>query len=185
MIETINLFPSQVLISKMTDYDYIDDCLKEIYKLDQNDNDLSVRGGWQSDKFLYKNPTFSKLCDFILLTIKSNLLSDKFNPYISSLWANVHKKGGFNHVHIHPGSCFSGTYYLKCSDLSGKLIFSDPRHGAEMSEYHNIIENTNYSFTPKVGSLFIFPSWLPHYVEQNLDFDDRISVSFNVGFVSV
>jgi hypothetical protein len=36
------------------------------------------------------------------------------------------------------------------------------------------------AYAPVVGRCYLFPSWIPHYVGQNEDKGDRISISFNL-----
>ncbi len=182
-MKKIDLYPSTVYVDSLYNKIYISECIDIAYELFKENikyNDCSVRNGWQSSKELYNIPHFSKLADDLLKIIKTNLLKEDVNPFISSMWLNIHEKNGFNHIHTHPGSWYSGVFYLKCSDESGKITFTDPRPGAEMCFYHQEIEGNLYSISPKVGDFILFPSWLPHLVEQNLSDSFRISISFNV-----
>ena len=43
--------------------------------------------------------------------------------------------------------------------------------------------NTNYQYQAINGFAFIFPSYMPHRVEENKIDIDRISLSFNYGFL--
>ena len=45
---------------------------------------------------------------------------------------------------------------------------------------YNKFTSTDMSVEPAPGKLVIFPSWLVHYVENNLDNTDRISIAFNI-----
>ena len=51
----------------------------------------------------------------------------------------------------------------------------------DVSVYPNRLNSAEYLMYPEPGDLVIFPSWLKHYVEPNLNKDiERISISFNV-----
>jgi len=106
-------------------------------------------------------------------------------PMMGNMWANINPPGGMNRPHLHPNSHFSGVYYIKAPQNSGKLVFNEPRPGAHMvmptrkqgkppshlwREVH---------IDPLEGRIVIFPSWLWHCVEPNESDDIRISVSFN------
>ena len=44
---------------------------------------------------------------------------------VSAIWANINTKGNFNTPHTHPGSHYSGCYYVKVPKNSGNLYFID------------------------------------------------------------
>src|SRR5262249_10827758 len=51
--------------------------------------------------------------------------------WILDAWANVNRSGDFNSVHVHPGSTWSGTYYVDAGDpldseRSTPLVLCDP-----------------------------------------------------------
>ena len=48
-----------------------------------------------------------------------------------------------------------------------------------INEY-NKFTSADISVEPELGKLIIFPSWLVHYVQNNLDDSDRISIAFNI-----
>jgi hypothetical protein len=120
------------------------------------------------------------------LGLKKNL-----KPKIQDIWFNIHPKGGANIPHSHPGSYFSGTYYINCNKNSGKLIFMHP---ASNYEYHNnkhTVENFSTKnavraiVIPQNQKLIIFPSWGVHYVTPNESEEDRISIACNVNLVKI
>ncbi len=183
MMEKINLYPSTLYMDNLYDESYISQALDITYNLSKNntkENICSVRNGWQSTKDLYNIPHFAILANSILQITKKNLLQKDIEPFISSMWLNIHKQNGFNHVHVHSGTWYAGVFYLKCSEKSGNITFTDPRPGAEISHYHQITEGKLHTIKPKPGDLMIFPSFLPHLVEPNCSIDDRISISFNI-----
>ncbi len=106
-------------------------------------------------------------------------------PMLGNMWANINPPGAYNAPHIHPNSLFSGVYYIKSLENSGKLVCNDPRPGVQLNmptrkkgqppkhlwrECH---------LDPVEGRILMFPAWLWHCVEPNQSNDIRISVSFN------
>ena len=49
-----------------------------------------------------------------------------------------------------------------------------------MFENYNYFNSSTYKLNPIEKNLYLFPSWLKHYVEPNQLKKDRISISFNV-----
>lgn len=109
-------------------------------------------------------------------------------------WANVQRKGGSNAAHPHPGTFWSGVYYVDVGDISsdgksgGDLLLFDPRGCLPrmlapylryaMPELHDA--GRNISFMPSAGQCVMFPGWLFHAVETYAGSAPRISVAFNL-----
>jgi uncharacterized protein (TIGR02466 family) len=184
MMKKIEIYPTTIYFENFYNDKYIKTGLDICNILREKSilNDCrSVRNGWQSDKQIYNIPHFAKLADLILNESKKIINSDKIVPFITSMWINIHDNKGFNHLHTHPGSWYSGAFYLKCPENCGQISFTDPRPAAEMSIYESFTIGKNiHCIGPSAGDLIMFPSWLPHLVEQNLSDDSRISISFNI-----
>jgi uncharacterized protein (TIGR02466 family) len=101
-------------------------------------------------------------------------------------WVNVFKGGQSCPMHQHSNSLFSGVFYLKSSEQTeGKLQFH--KHWGyntlntetiQMNHYEwNIFNSKLWSYQPKSGDLFIFPSHLNHAVSECKS--DRYSLAFN------
>ena len=113
---------------------------------------------------------------------------------VVEVWANVQRKGGSNAAHPHPGSFWSGVYYVDVGDMSssgkqgGELQLYDPRGCLprmlapylrySMPELHDA--GRNISFTPSAGQCVLFPGWLFHAVNFYAGNAPRISVAFNL-----
>ena len=102
-------------------------------------------------------------------------------------WININGKGAYNKRHNHPGSAFSGVYYVECPKNCGQIIFHNP-HGFtafdELSAYKQDIIQNGYQhqaigIDPKAGTLILFPAYLMHGVQENESDEERISISFN------
>ena len=109
----------------------------------------------------------------------------KPKPVCGNMWANVNYPGGYNRPHLHPNSLFSGVYWIKTPVKSGNLMIYDPRPGIHTTMHgrkegplpHQFWREIHY--TPRAGTIVMFPAWLWHEVRPNESNDTRISVSFN------
>ena len=112
---------------------------------------------------------------------------------VVEVWANVQRKGGSNAAHPHPGSFWSGVYYVDIGDVGGQstggeLQLYDPRGCLprmlapylrySMPELHDA--GRNISFVPSAGQCVLFPGWLFHAVNTYQGTRPRISVAFNL-----
>ena len=105
------------------------------------------------------------------------------------MWANINYQSAYNKQHIHPNAQWSGVYYVKVPENSGRLFVEDPRPGP------NIILPRRVKQLPRPlwrvviypaieGQMIMFPAWVPHGVEVNESKEKgekgwRVSVSFN------
>jgi uncharacterized protein (TIGR02466 family) len=105
-------------------------------------------------------------------------------PVCDSLWVNVMPEGGSHTSHIHPNAVISGTYYVAVPEGAGPIVYEDPRLAMLMAappRKKNAPQafKSHVSFTPQIGTLMLWESWLRHEVPLNRAEGNRISVSFN------
>jgi uncharacterized protein (TIGR02466 family) len=171
-------------------------CLK---KQEESDGrELSNRGGWQSDDLLHEdwkdNHAVSSLFrnfegQINQYRIDNGLREDAY-CYIDNWWININSENSTNIMHVHPLSFFSGVYYVKCDpEVHGRICFETPLKVKSVMFSSNIEPNNEqelneftaarWKYSPEVGKLLLFPSWLEHSVEENLTDDVRVSISFN------
>lgn len=104
---------------------------------------------------------------------------------ITSAWLNVNdSRQCINSDHIHD-SVFSGVFYLKSPEGSGKLNIANPGinriwKGCVLASKKNQFTGENIRIEPEEGNIILFPSYIPHSVEPNNHDEERISISFNV-----
>ena len=115
---------------------------------------------------------------------------------IESIWMNTNSYKDSNRVHNHPGSAISGVYYVKAPSSAGNIVFQHPSMN-ELGFYYNSFQglpgdvnepeeynqyNTSLVKASAIeNTLYLFPSWLMHYVESNMNkTEERISISFNI-----
>lgn len=108
----------------------------------------------------------------------------KQNFYITNSWIAKTPKNGSHLLHNHPNSILSGVVYLKtpdnsiinfCKDIE---IFKDFKFHFDY-EKQTSFYTIDYSIPVKSRDIVIFPSWLEHYVPENLSEDERIILGFN------
>lgn len=123
-----------------------------------------------------------------------DLTGSKPRWQVIETWANVQRKGGSNAAHPHPGSFWSGVYYVDAGDIpaqggcGGDLQLFDPRGCLPsmlapylryaMPELHDA--GKSISITPVTGRCVLFPGWLSHAVSTYHGTAPRISVAFNL-----
>jgi uncharacterized protein (TIGR02466 family) len=101
-------------------------------------------------------------------------------------WANVSRRGQYNSVHDHPGTTWSGVYYVSGGEphndyhLNGKLELLDPRVGVNVFGREEGLLGGRYFIEPLPGLMVMFPGWLKHMVHPFSGSGERISISFNI-----
>ncbi|MCF6233219.1 MAG: 2OG-Fe(II) oxygenase family protein [Rhodobacteraceae bacterium] len=107
---------------------------------------------------------------------------------LNALWINILPQGGIHTSHIHPHSVISGTTYVTMPKGASAIKFEDPRLAMMMAaplrkpDAPQELRSFTY-IEPKVGEVLLWESWLRHEVPMNMADEDRISVSFNYGWV--
>lgn len=86
----------------------------------------------------------------------------KLKPWLTGTQGNYHMI-----AHNHSGSYISGVFYLLCeeSNSGGELAFCDPRSNANRGYDQHWQGQFDYTrIQPKTGDVYIFPSFLYHFV---------------------
>ena len=142
---------------------------------------------WQSRHGLHRLDAFAGLVSAIDAAVREVLafLKIGYDAYdITGCWINVGAPGGWHRMHSHPNNLLSGAYYVQVQEGADAINFHDPRPqtsvirppATELTAY-----NTDQVVVRVgVGTLLLFPAWLPHSVDSNASATNRISVSFNV-----
>ncbi len=160
----------------------------------------SNRGGWHSAE-----PTENWAAESAQAIVSAGeevanqMTMDRQGTYFrprweSRAWANINGPGDANDFHYHPGSFWSGTYYVDdggCAadaSLGGEFEIMDPRGtGVAMHDPSLVMADgaqnsggTTMTFTPRSGLLLLFPAWLQHQVRPYYGDRERISFAFNL-----
>jgi uncharacterized protein (TIGR02466 family) len=107
------------------------------------------------------------------------------NIAITSAWVNINdSRQCMNIEHVH-GDVFSGVFYLKSPEGSGKLVLRNTAlnhiwSGCNLTEKKNQFTAESIRIEPEEGNIILFPSYLPHSIETNNHDEERISISFNI-----
>lgn len=171
-----------------------EEIVKQIKKIEANEpsRNISNINGYQSRNFLnqFDNPYTEKLffdITDVIYKILKEVYKTNFKHGHISYWYNINYRYGYNIQHTHPNSLISGVFYLKVPENSGNIVFVRP--DSELGELHNLDKigvtncytNCSYYSRAEENKLILFPSYVPHHVEQNQSDQERISISFNFG----
>ena len=199
------LFPSLLFKSRVDDKKFINDVKEKVLALTKDEKAGTLSGdpedpvGWYSFDNLHQREGFDKVHDFLLKESAAVFAYHDYKVeqvYLTAMWANVGWKPLYCHMnHTHPNSIFSGVWHISCPNVGTRFCqtttFSDPRPAARVIE-PNVIKDfaahNSGTVAPIVnnGSLFMFPSWLPHGVQQHYNSYNgvpRITISFNAMMV--
>ncbi len=147
----------------------------------------SNEGGWHSPFLVGAHPPLNDLFKEILKAgeIYRNTISYKYPLALQSVWININSHKDYNLEHIHPHNVVSGTYYL--TSENSDIVFINPSRDVMQYDWGNdVIEKYNehnscvWNIKPAQNQLILFPSWLNHSVERNLNKKDRMCIAFNL-----
>ena len=175
-----NLF----LIDDFISPDSTDGIKKYIAELWKN---RSYDDNWQTKSAnLHKQAIFYNFAETVINTsrqIVKQLDYDVEDVIITDMWANVLKSTEYHPMHTHSNNFLSGTYYLQ-SDQGASIVFHDPRPAADVivprKKETNTLNASLLSYASKTNRAIFFPSWLPHWVQQNKSNNKRISIAWNM-----
>lgn len=157
-------------------------------------------GGWQSswDLEAWGGPAARRLLD-AGRGLANSVTADRAGRKVrvawkANAWANVNRRGHGNEFHTHPGSFWSGTYYVDDGGvgddpaLDGAFEMHDPRGVAPAMYAPNLAfavpgglsVGASELLRPRTGLLVLFPSWLSHAVRPYHGGRARVSVAFNL-----
>jgi len=201
--ETVAAFATPILIADLPDGPQLNAALIPILakrEAEQPNEPHSTLGGWQSTWDLDK---WAGVPAIKLLAVARNIAnrstSDREGNAVTiawkaNIWANINRGGHGNEFHSHPGSYWSGVYYVDDGgiaadpSLGGELEFMDPRGPAPamyapylaFSLPGGLSVGTNQTISPRAGRLVMFPSWVLHQVRPYRGTAQRISIAFNL-----
>ncbi|MDR3374421.1 MAG: TIGR02466 family protein [Ancalomicrobiaceae bacterium] len=159
-------------------------------------------GGWHSNRDLasWGGPRAAEVLSMaqsVATQLTSNRSGERVRPnWRVEAWANVNGSGDSNICHYHPGSFWSGAYYVNdggCfadDTLGGEFEMFDPRGPSPMMHAPMLkfagedgqSAGSSETIRPRPGLLFLFPSFLLHSVRPYRGNALRISIAFNLGY---
>jgi uncharacterized protein (TIGR02466 family) len=148
------------------------------------DTRLSVNSSHRTLNELHKIPEFKGVADAIMIHCKEygKLLgySDQQldGLFMTNMWFNRSGKGDFNFPHNHPGSVFSGAFYLKAT--SENKIFFHNFDNCIIPDNVNDYQNSESWLQCTAGHLIIFQGDLIHSNPRQKEDGEKIVISFNI-----
>jgi uncharacterized protein (TIGR02466 family) len=98
-------------------------------------------------------------------------------------WANICNAGDAHGAHTHPGSTWSGVYYVDTGENepgeSGRLQLVDPSQG-RANTFLSYLLPSSVEISPQPGLMVLFPSYLVHAVLPHRGARARLSIAFNL-----
>jgi uncharacterized protein (TIGR02466 family) len=196
------LFPTPVIISPVPDAPRINAALTAA--IDERmashpSTQHSNLGGWQSSWDLadWGGPAARQVLDHAT-ALADRVTCDRHGRPVNidwtvNAWANVNATGHGNEFHTHPGSYWSGTYYVDDGgigadpSLGGEFEIQDPRGVAPAMYAPALAVNmagglaigASETVSPRAGLMLMFPAWLSHAVRPYRGNARRISIAFN------
>lgn len=155
-------------------------------KESQTNSDVhSNRKGWQKNE-LQNMPQLKNLIDAIGEQFH-NFIQRELNPispckfYLGNMFCNINPTGAYHLPHIHEGD-FTGVYYVKAPKNCGNLCLINPHQCQSTAKMTSLFANVKLEekIEPIEGCGYFFPTYINHYVEENLSDEDRISISYNI-----
>lgn len=156
---------------------------------------VSNAGGWQSatDFLGWGAPECAALQQAMqdgirradTLSPSQRALPPGSRTLLLSAWANINRNRNYNRPHVHPGSHWSGVYYVDIGnpdpsvEHNGVIEFVDPRNVGAAAPVPGFTFGDPCYFVPEPGMMLIFPSWLYHWVMPFYGTGQRISIAFN------
>jgi len=181
-MENYNILP-QTIYKFYCDQKILDKSLEHIKNIDYKDMEFN---SCSKDRMINNHRELNELHNWFQSCVNevTHDLNFKDQLTITQSWSTRSTSGQWHHPHIHQYSIISGVFYL--TDSNAETCFSIP----SIWELPNIFchsidrDNTKIDHRNKTekGCLIIFPSSLPHYVNEHYDSDPRYIVSFNTFF---
>jgi len=195
-------FPTPVMLSPMAGADAMNVSLKAAIEARAESHPSTAHsnlGGWQStwDLADWGGPAAAKVLNHAR-AIANRMTTDRRGQPVKidwkiNAWANVNRTGDGNEFHTHPGSYWSGTYYVddggigQDPSLGGEFEIQDPRGVAPAMYAPHLAMNlpgglsvgASELLSPRAGLMVMFPAWLSHCVRPYRGKSQRISIAFN------
>jgi uncharacterized protein (TIGR02466 family) len=186
------LFPTPFFTGKVSDSGACERIEKQLRDMQTSNQGFAAKGGqfaFMTRDDLQVLPEMKELVDLIMR--ESGQILDAYrikrdSHYITNMWANIANPNRRHAMHVHPNCLFSGLLYIKTPKNCGPTMFTSPRQLSRMFEpafvEKNEINSDVFVFPAEKGRMLMWPSYLPHAVEQGTadEHEDRIVVAFNI-----
>jgi len=202
-VELRTYFPTPVAVTELPDAPSLNDALRVAIlarEATEPSTEHSNLGGWQSSWEMqsWGGAALERVLA-VAQDVATRLTADRSGRPVRinwkiNVWANVNRSGHGNEFHTHPGSYWSGTYYVDDGGigsnpaLGGAFEIQDPG-GVGPAMYAPALAfnfppglsvGASELIQPRAGMLLLFPAWLSHAVRPYTGDKTRISVAFNL-----
>jgi uncharacterized protein (TIGR02466 family) len=191
--QLFTIFPTPMFTGMLPDVTMCDRIEKKLREIQKSGKGFPSPGGkilaYMTPDDIQTLPEMKGLVDVVMAETSSILdfyAINRDSHYITNMWANIANPNRRHNFHIHPNCLLSGLVYIKVPKHCGATIFASPRihsKGIEPSYYKKNEFNADiFSIPPEKGRMLIWPSHVPHAVEQGTadEAEERIVVAFNV-----
>lgn len=185
------LFPKVLAEFNDVCTDEIPNFIKEVEELNERcgtsaTSTLNVNSSHSTIQSIHRLPAFKPLAKVALANAKQfakayghiNILVDRL--FISNMWFNISGKEQYIFPHRHPGSLFSGAYYLESHSSHHINFYDNEKTIIEQPVYQNDLNSDVQEFPCTPGTMYIFPSDFMHGVTRQMVDDRKIVISFNI-----
>lgn len=207
MSERIDLFSTPILKVRVPDSPELNEALLASIDSKRRAHSGVMRsniGGWHSDTDMttWGGAPARTLAEVAVRSVSGHMVDiaragkRNFNWDIE-MWANVNGPGAANQLHCHPGSFWSGVYYVDAGGADvegagGELVLEDPRYPTAYMLFPDLVFKSadgepmasQVPVRPEAGLMVLFPSWLRHSVRPHGGTEDRVSIALNLVLTS-
>ncbi len=200
------LFEIPLIIADVPDIAELTGQLRVIIEERRNNHENNTRsslGGWQSDtNMLQWGGEPAQQLGVLMVQMCNQFTHDigQTNPdrprfeWSAEMWANICPPGIGHESHTHPGAMWSAVFYVddglaenESESNSGCLVVQDPRNPTPLmykpdlryKDADGTVYRSDHRFSPKVGQIIAFPSWVAHWVTPHSGQRERISIALN------
>jgi uncharacterized protein (TIGR02466 family) len=187
-------FPTSIWYFDVEDHAALDARLLELVarERERDPEGLGERScmlGWHSAEDLHRRPAWAPFVELVRTNVEEVARFLRWDrarvaPEIVDCWAIVNPRYAANMLHSHPHAVLSGVYWVQAGQKSGDLYFHDPRTAPALVtpplEAYGPFTWRRAIYRPRPGRMLVFPGWLRHGVEPNLEDGERVCLSFNV-----
>ena len=187
--QLVSLFPTSLFVGVISDMSACDRAVNALREMQKAGKGTVEETTYITPDDIQTLDEMKELSDLIMKECEQilNFLRVKRDShYITNMWANITHPNHRHPMHIHPNCLLSGILYLKTPKNCGPTTFVDPRPAARMIHPTfidlNAYNSDVFVVTPEKGRMLIWPSFLPHAVENGKadESEDRIVLAFNI-----
>lgn len=176
-----NIFPTSIYQSDKFNLNNKQQEYLSSKEIINNQNNLRSK-----DSFVLNNIIMQSFNDWIYKQINQYAfnylkIKDNIEFCITQSWLNYSKQNQSHHRHYHDNSIISGIYYIQGKNTPTIFYIDNEKKFPLAFQYKEITDqNTETYYINNISkTLVLFPSYLHHDVAQNLNKEDRITLSFN------